>query len=264
MFARLKEDIQSVFDRDPAARSSLEILSHYPGIHALLLHRLAHWLWQHNAYWLARFVSNFSRWLTGIESHPGAVIGRRCFIDHGMGVVIGETAQLGDDVTLYQGVTLGGTSWKTGKRHPTLENGVIVGAGAKILGPFTVGSGAKIGSNAVVTKAVPAGATVVGIPGRIVSKPSSDAAQPNTSTQTDTKTPGFDQYGIAHMPDPIAQSFRALLEHIAANDARLDQLCQALNALDRNFKMQSPAKLNTDAFDALDCMNKPKPDNHVT
>ena len=163
MFERLREDIQSVFHRDPAARNAFEVLTCYPGMHAIWLHRLGNALWRRDFKWLARLVSNFGRWLTGIEIHPGATIGRRFFIDHGMGIVIGETAEIGDDVTLYQGVTLGGTSWNKGKRHPTLENGVVVGAGAKVLGPFTVGAGAKIGSNAVVTKAVPAGATAVAV-----------------------------------------------------------------------------------------------------
>lgn len=170
MFERLREDIQSVFHRDPAARNAFEVLTCYPGMHAIWLHRLSRYLWDLGWKWPARVVSNFGRWMTGIEIHPGATIGRRFFIDHGMGIVIGETAEIGDDVTLYQGVTLGGTSWNKGKRHPTLEAGVVVGAGAKVLGPFTVGAGAKVGSNAVVTKAVPAGATVVGIPGRIIIK----------------------------------------------------------------------------------------------
>ena len=184
MFERLREDINSVFDRDPAARNFMEVLTNYPGLHALLLHRMNHWLWKKNAKWLARTLSTFSRWLTGIEIHPGATIGRRFFIDHGMGVVIGETAIIGNDVTLYHGVTLGGTSWNKGKRHPTLENGVIVGAGAKILGPFTVREGAKIGSNAVVTKEVPTGATVVGIPGKIVKR-----TDPDTGETTNVEWP---------------------------------------------------------------------------
>lgn len=152
MFKRLREDIQSVFHRDPAARNAFEVLTCYPGMHAIWLHRFAHILWRNGWKWLARLVSNFGRWMTGIEIHPGARIGRRFFIDHGMGIVIGETAEIGNDVTLYQGVTLGGTSWNAGKRHPTLEDGVVVGAGAKVLGPFTVGAGAKIGSNAVVDR----------------------------------------------------------------------------------------------------------------
>src|SRR5512144_2179834 len=168
MFARLREDIAVVFDRDPAARTRWEVLTCYPGLHALMWHRLNHSLWRAGWRWLARFVAHLARFLTGIEIHPGATIGRRFFIDHGMGVVIGETAGIGDDVTLYHGVTLGGTSWNKGKRHPTLENGVVIGAGAKVLGPITIAAGAKVGSNAVVTKAVPAGATAVGNPARII------------------------------------------------------------------------------------------------
>ncbi|MDP5190138.1 serine O-acetyltransferase, partial [Rheinheimera baltica] len=170
MFAGIKEDIKSVFERDPAARSSFEVLTNYPGLHAIWWHRVSHKLWRANWKGLARFLSTLSRWFTGVEIHPGAKIGRRFFIDHGMGVVIGETAEIGDDVTLYHGVTLGGTSWNPGKRHPTLANGVVIGAGAKVLGPLMVGENARIGSNAVVVKDVPAGATVIGIPGRIVAK----------------------------------------------------------------------------------------------
>nr|WP_227430464.1 serine O-acetyltransferase [Psychrobacter sp. I-STPA6b] len=185
---RLSEDIQAVFDRDPAARHSLEVLLTYPGIHALILHRGAHCLWQHDFKFMARSVSYGSRMLTGIEIHPAAKIGKRFFIDHGMGVVIGETAEIGDDVTLYHGVTLGGVSWNTGKRHPTLEDGVVVGAGAKILGPFTVGKNAKIGSNAVVVKPVPAGATMVGSAARMITAksvaPESSEAEIETSLDT--------------------------------------------------------------------------------
>ena len=162
MFDQVREDIRSVFHRDPAARNTLEVLLNYPGLHAVLFHRLAHGLWTRNFKQLARLLSTFSRWLTGIEIHPGAKIGRRFFIDHGMGVVIGETAEIGDDVTLYHGVTLGGTSWKAGKRHPTLKNGSVVGAGAKVLGPITIGENAKVGSNSVVVKDIPDGATAVG------------------------------------------------------------------------------------------------------
>ena len=161
MLKQLKEDIQAVFARDPAARNTLEVLTTYPGIHALIMHRVAHELWQKECKGSARLLSSFSRFATGIEIHPGAKIGRRFFIDHGMGVVIGETAEIGDDVTLYHGVTLGGTTWNKGKRHPTLEDGVVVGAGAKILGPFTVGKNSKVGSNAVVTKEVPPNTTAV-------------------------------------------------------------------------------------------------------
>ena len=168
MFKSLREDIEAVFQRDPAARSRLEVILCYPGIHALIFHRAAHRLWNRGWLTTARFLSQVSRFLTGIEIHPAAKIGRRFFIDHGMGVVIGETAEIGDDVTLYQGVTLGGVSLDPGKRHPTLGNGVVVGAGAAVLGPFKVGDGARIGSNAVVVKEVPPGVTVVGIPARPV------------------------------------------------------------------------------------------------
>ena len=171
MFKNIREDITSVFERDPAARSTFEVLTCYPGLHARIFHRMSNTFWHIGLKWLARFTSHIGRGLTGIEIHPGATIGRRFFIDHGMGVVIGETAEIGDDVTLYHGVTLGGTSWKEGKRHPTLGNGVVVGAGAKILGPIYIGDGAKIGSNAVVVKDVPAGATAAGIPARIFGEP---------------------------------------------------------------------------------------------
>ena len=168
MFEKIKSDLSIVFDRDPAARSYLEIITTYPGVHAILFHRLAHFFWRIKLYWVARVTSYLSRIITGIEIHPGAIIGNRFFIDHGMGVVIGETAIIGDDCTIYHGVTLGGTSWKQGKRHPTLEDKVVIGAGAKILGPITIGSGAKIGSNAVVVKDIPKNATAVGIPARLV------------------------------------------------------------------------------------------------
>src|SRR5919106_638788 len=168
MFSRLKEDIACVFERDPAARTAFEVLTAYPGLHAVLIHRVSHFLWTHRFRWFARMLSHIARWLTGIEIHPGAVIGRRFFIDHGMGVVIGETSEIGDDCTLYHGVTLGGTTWQKGKRHPTLKERVVIGAGAKVLGPITIGANARIGSNAVVVKNVPASATVVGVPGQIV------------------------------------------------------------------------------------------------
>src|SRR5689334_17453426 len=169
MFSRLREDVRVVFERDPAARTTFEVLTCYPGLHALVWHRaVVHRGWRAGLRWLPRWLAHWSRWLTGIEIHPGAKIGRRVFIDHGMGVVIGETAEIGDDSTLYHGVTLGGTSWNKGKRHPSLGRGVVVGAGAKILGPVAVGDGAKIGSNAVVVRDVPPGATAVGIPARIV------------------------------------------------------------------------------------------------
>jgi serine O-acetyltransferase len=169
MFSRLREDISSIYGRDPAARNWWEVVTCYPGMHAIWLHRyITHPCWSIGLKWIGRLLSNLGRFATGVEIHPGATIGRRVFIDHGMGIVIGETAVIGDDCTLYHGVTLGGVSWDKGKRHPTLEPGVTVGAGAKILGPFTVGAGARIGSNSVVVKAVPPGATVVGIPARVV------------------------------------------------------------------------------------------------
>lgn len=233
MFERVREDIQSVFHRDPAARNALEVLTCYPGLHAVWLHRLAHGLWTSGWKWLARLVSNFGRWMTGIEIHPGVRIGRRFFIDHGMGIVIGETAEIGDDVTLYQGVTLGGTTWNKGKRHPTLGNNVVVGAGAKVLGPFTVGEGAKVGSNAVVTKEVPPGATVVGIPGRIIMR---EGSEQQAKRQAMAEKLGFDAYGVSQdMPDPVARAIGQLLDHLQAVDGRLEGMCQALTALGSDY-----------------------------
>jgi serine O-acetyltransferase len=246
MFERLREDIQSVFHRDPAARNAFEVLTCYPGLKAVWLHRVAHCLWGNGWKWLARCVSGFSRWLTGIEIHPGARIGRRLFIDHGMGIVIGETAEIGDDVTLYQGVTLGGTSWNKGKRHPTLEDGVVVGAGAKVLGPFTVGAGAKIGSNAVVTKAVPAGATAVGIPGRIIAR---DDAESEAKRQAMAEKIGFDAYGVTRdMPDPVARAIGQLLDHLQAVDSRLEGMCEALSRLGSDYCAQELPALRDEDF----------------
>ncbi|MDF2398784.1 serine O-acetyltransferase [Pseudomonas protegens] len=246
MFERLREDIQSVFHRDPAARNAFEVLTCYPGMHAIWIHRLSAALWGMGWKWLARLVSNFGRWLTGIEIHPGAKVGRRFFIDHGMGIVIGETAEIGDDVTLYQGVTLGGTSWNKGKRHPTLEDGVVVGAGAKVLGPFTVGAGAKVGSNAVVTKAVPAGATVVGIPGRIIMK-SSDEQEAKRKAMAEKL--GFDAYGVSEdMPDPVARAIGQLLDHLQAVDARLEGVCGALKDLGSDYCAKDLPALREEDF----------------
>lgn len=253
MFSRLREDINSVFARDPAARNVFEVLTNYPGLHALLAHRLGHWLWRKNLKWLARTLSTLFRWLTGIEIHPGATIGRRFFIDHGLGVVIGETAEVGDDVTLYQGVTLGGTSWNKGKRHPTLGDGVIVGAGAKILGPFIVGAGAKIGSNAVITKAVPAGATVVGIPGKIVKRAEPDveeepAFDPERREAIRQKF-GFDAYGVSQdMPDPVAHSMQAMLDHMHAVDQRIETMCATLHKLDASYRSGQLPELRDEDF----------------
>ncbi|WP_295392667.1 serine O-acetyltransferase [uncultured Thiodictyon sp.] len=226
MFDRIKEDIAGVFERDPAARTRFEVLTTYPGIHAVLAHRATHWLWVRNLKWPARVLSNVARLFTGIEIHPGAVIGRRVFIDHGMGVVIGETAVIGDDCTLYHGVTLGGTSWQKGRRHPTLGRDVVVGAGAKVLGPIPIGDGARIGSNAVVVKAVPPGATVVGIPGRVI-ECEQDA---DRRRRADTAARiGFDAYGATRdAPDPVANAINRLLDHIHHMDSRLEAMSQAL------------------------------------
>ncbi|KIH81767.1 serine O-acetyltransferase [Pseudomonas batumici] len=246
MFERLREDIQSVFHRDPAARNAFEVLTCYPGLHAIWLHRLGHALWGMGWKWPARVVSNFGRWLTGIEIHPGAKVGRRFFIDHGMGIVIGETAEIGNDVTIYQGVTLGGTSWNKGKRHPTLEDGVVVGAGAKVLGPFTVGAGAKVGSNAVVTKAVPPGATVVGIPGRIIMKVDD---QVEAKRKAMAEKIGFDAYGVSEdMPDPVARAIGQLLDHLQAVDGRLEGMCGALKDLGSTYCAKELPELHCDGF----------------
>ena len=233
MFERIKDDINGVFHRDPAARNTFEVLTNYPGLHAIWIHRISHRLWKANFKWLARSLSTFSRWLTGIEIPPSATLGRRVFIDHGMGVVIGETAVIGDDVTLYHGVTLGGTSWKAGKRHPTLEKNVVVGAGAKVLGPIVIAEGAKIGSNSVVVKDTPAGATVVGIPGRIVKtqKTASDDPQVTRRHQIAEKY-GFDAYAVStDNPDPVANAMGVMLEHIHQMDNKVEELCGVIRAM---------------------------------
>lgn len=227
----LKEDINSVFDRDPAARNFFEIITTYPGVHALIFHRAAHALYKRNLKWLARVLSNIVRWYTGIEIHPGAVIGRRFFIDHGNGIVIGETAEIGDDVTIYHGVTLGGTSWKKGKRHPSVGNNVVIGAGAKILGPITLHAGCRVGSNAVVTKDVPENATVIGVPGRVIERDKSDEA---ASRRAETaKKMGFDAYGVVQdAPDPVATAINCMLDHIHVMDEKMERMCKSLKALD--------------------------------
>lgn len=280
--SELKEDIQAVFDRDPAARNTLEVFLTYPGVHALLLHRVAHSLWQHEQKGIARFISFGNRFLTGIEIHPAAKIGRRFFIDHGMGVVIGETAEIGNDVTLYHGVTLGGVSLNEGKRHPTLEDGVVVGAGAKVLGGFTVGKYAKIGSNAVVVKEVPAGATMVGSAARLIldkklgeqiadslannsikpteidEKNNIDNKQKSTfdndcGKATFEKAGVFHQYGIEpNSQDPVAQAFTKMLEHIRQSEARLDELQEAICRLDPNFCKKQYDKLKLEDLDVID------------
>ena len=238
MFNHIKEDIYIVFERDPAARTHWEILTTYPGVHALIMHRLSHWLWNHKFYWLARFNSHLGRWLTGIEIHPGATIGRRMFIDHGMGVVIGETAVVGDDCTLYHGVTLGGTSWNKGKRHPTLENGVVIGAGAKVLGPITVGAGAKIGSNAVVVKDVPANATAVGIPARVLEEEKAKIEAQNAK---------FSAYAVGNNEnDPVSKAIHELLE-------QTNLQAQAIKSLQHQL-----AKMTDSEADLADAFGKKK------
>ncbi|WP_111891264.1 serine O-acetyltransferase [Acinetobacter sp. MB5] len=238
MFKQLKEDINAVFARDPAARNTLEVLTTYPGIHALIMHRMAHELWKKNCKGSARALSSFSRFVTGIEIHPGAKIGKRFFIDHGMGVVIGETAEIGDDVTLYHGVTLGGTTWNKGKRHPTLEDGVIVGAGAKILGPFTVHKNAKVGSNAVVTKEVPEGVTAVGNPARYIFK-DKDKNVEEERRRDYAQQIGFQPYAASQdQTDPILEGIRVLMDRMQSNEQRMNTLCQRLSLLDPTFKKQ--------------------------
>lgn len=228
MFRQIRQDIDCVFDRDPAARNRFEVITTYPGLHALIAHRMAHCLWSNGFRWLGRFISFISRWLTGIEIHPGAHIGKRFFIDHGMGVVIGETAIIGDDCTLYHGVTLGGTSWQKGKRHPTLKDDVVVGAGAKVLGPITLEQGARVGSNAVVVKDVPEGATVVGIPGRIVGTQST----PTEAQQKLADKMGFNAYGLSKdMPDPVAQTLHSMMEHLTLIDQKLDETTRAVKSM---------------------------------
>jgi serine O-acetyltransferase len=242
MFGRIREDIGVVFERDPAARTTWEVLTCYPGLHALVWHRgVVHRLWRANFRWLARWLAHWGRLLTGIEIHPGATIGRRVFIDHGMGVVIGETAEIGDDTTLYHGVTLGGTSWNKGKRHPTLGRGVVVGAGAKILGPILIGDGAKIGSNAVVVRNVPAESTAVGIPARVVTSDDRDRREAQATKM------GFSAYAISSdMDDPMVQAIHKLLDHAAATEERFNRLVALLQHEGMDCR---EAKEVADAFD---------------
>jgi serine O-acetyltransferase len=225
MFSRLREDLECIMERDPAARSRWEVITCYPGLHALWFHRFAHACWRRGFHWVARFTSNLARFLTGIEIHPGAVIGRRVFIDHGVGLVIGETAEVGDDCTIYQGVTLGGTSLTRGaKRHPTLGRGVIVSAGAKVLGSFTVGDGARVGSNAVLLKEVPPGATAVGIPARILHQ-EVEARREQAANEM-----GFSAYGLSTAgDDPLTKALHGLIDHVAAQQREIDRLVMTLN-----------------------------------
>lgn len=271
MLNKLRENIACILERDPAARSKLEVITCYPGFHAMVVHGVAHRLWVAQWFWLGRFISHLGRILTGIEIHPGATIGRRVFIDHGFGVVIGETAEIGDDCTIYQGVTLGGTRlYKGTKRHPTLGKGVVVGAGAQVLGGFTVGDGARIGSNAVVVKPVPAGATAVGNPARLIEAKRStedqvpitqlapcdagwDAAPlkalldkgsppPSSTASSDSAddSAGFTAYAAdAGAGDPLVKVLHELINHAAAQDARIAQLCQTIEAMGSQVKGQS-------------------------
>ena len=234
MFSRIRSDVQCILDRDPAARTTWEVLTCYPGLHALLLHRRARWFWTHDFRWLGRFVSHIGRWLTGIEIHPGAQIGERVFFDHAMGVVVGETAEIGDGCTIYQGVTLGGTSlYKGAKRHPTLGRDVVVGAGAKILGGFTVGDGAKVGSNAVVTKPVPAGATAVGNPARIIE------ADTDAKREAAASKMGFSAYGVTQNDDPLSLAMRGLIDNASSQEHQIALLWQAVATLSEERSAKS-------------------------
>ena len=226
MFQHLREDIACILERDPAARSTWEVLTCYPGLHALVLHRRAHWFWTHEFFWLGRFISHLARFLSGIEIHPGAKIGRRVFIDHGMGVVVGETAEIGDDCTIYQGVTLGGTSLAKGaKRHPTLGRGVIVAANSQVLGGFTVGDGARVGSGAVVLKAVPPGATAVGNPARLLH------GEGDAQRETAAAKMGFSAYGITQGDDPVALAMKGLIDNASGHEHQIALLWQAIEKL---------------------------------
>ena len=239
MFKRIKEDIAVVFDRDPAARHALEVLTTYPGVHAVLFHSLSNACWGIGLKWFARFIAHFARWVTGIEIHPGAIIGRRFFIDHGMGVVIGETAEIGDDCTLYHGVTLGGTSWNKGKRHPTLGNNVVIGAGAKVLGPITVADNARIGSNSVVVKDVAQGSTMVGLPAHAVG-----------SAEYDRANGRFEAYGHqASADDPIALAIHGLCQQLQAIDSYNRQLAARLEKSGIDISDISAPKIDTDCIE---------------
>lgn len=243
MFKTLREELNTIFEKDPAARSWIEIVLTYPGFHAIVLHRLAHWLYRHHVPLLPRLISQFSRFMTGIEIHPGAKIGRRFFIDHGMGVVIGETAEIGDDVLLYQDVTLGGTGKERGKRHPTLGNNVVVGAGAKILGAIIVGDNAKIGAGSVVVKSVPAGTTVVGVPGRVVLR----------------HTAGLDPLEVlehGQLPDPEAQAIKCLGDRLRELEKRVrelseDQIVKPLRLIEQNGELAGAEEVDREKRNAV-------------
>lgn len=227
MFERVKEDIQMVYARDPAAKSTVEILFLYPGLQAIWFHRLAHWFWLHNHLFTGRFFSALGRLLTGIEIHPGATIGRRVFIDHGMGVVVGETAEVGDDVLIYQGVVLGGTSLEKKKRHPTVGNGVVIGSGAKIIGNIKLGNGTKVGAGSVVLKSVPDGSTVVGIPGRVVQEKRKCAID----------------LDHGQLPDPVAEAIRLILERQDEMERQIRQLGISADVLKMNGIMTRKSEM---------------------
>jgi len=240
LFARLREDIACILERDPAARTAWEVLTCYPGLHALAMHRFAHWCWTHGMRWLGRWISHWGRFFTGIEIHPGAQIGRRVFIDHGMGVVIGETAEVGDDCTIYQGVTLGGTSLLKGaKRHPTLGTGVIVGANAQVLGGFTVGEGARVGSNAVVTKPVPPGATAVGNPARIIVAKTQVLDEKQAKREALAARMGFSAYGVSQGDDPLSQALKGLIDHASGHEHQIALLWQAIEKLAKEAQTEA-------------------------
>jgi serine O-acetyltransferase len=246
MFQRLREDITCILERDPAAHSAWTVLTCYPGLHALLIHRVAHFLWLQGWLWAGRFLSQMGRFFSGIEIHPGAKMGRRVFIDHGMGVVIGETAEVGDDCTIYQGVTLGGTALARGvKRHPSLGRGVIVGANSQVLGGFVVGDGARVGSNAVVLRAVPAGATAVGNPARVLLK-DSDAQREAAASRM-----GFSAYGVTQNDDPLAQAMKGLIDNAAGNGHQISLLWAAIEKLSSTTPNCVPQDAQTcETFDA--------------
>jgi serine O-acetyltransferase len=261
MFKYMRGDVSCVFDRDPAARNLFEVFTTYPGVHAILWHRINHRLWNWKLKWLARWLSTIVRWLTGIEIHPAATIGHRFFIDHGMGVVIGETAEIGDDCTLYHGVTLGGTSWQKGKRHPTLGNNVIIGAGAKVLGPITLGEGARVGSNAVVLKDVPENATVIGVPGHVVI---TQRTEQHKRIEEMAKKMGFDAYGMhKHTPDPVANAINAMLDHIHEMDRKMKDMCKAMKSLGAEIDAEALGDLDSceiiSSIEELDTADEQKP-----
>jgi len=237
MFKTISQDVKCVFQRDPAARNLFDVLTTCPGLWAVIFHRMNNLIWRFGLKWVARYGSTIARFLTGVEIHPAATIGKAFFIDHGMGVVIGETTEIGDNCSLYHGVTLGGTSWNKGKRHPTLKNNVVIGAGAKILGPITLHNDSRVGSNSVVVKDVPQGATVVGIPGKIITK-----SQPNINKKIKNFADkiGFDAYGMnKDMPDPVINAIDCMLAHIQAMDLQIEKVCEVLKTVSEESDLDS-------------------------